>query len=81
MKQTKGQMAEWLLGRRAFSLSELILGFFPHIQLERVNGLRRRLCLKAVTWCSREIELIWETDPLGLEPNPFGWVILLLNDR
>ncbi|KAG5594956.1 hypothetical protein H5410_036188, partial [Solanum commersonii] len=46
-----------------------------------MNGLRRRLCLKAVTRYSKETELIQETAPLGLDPNPFGWVILLLYGR
>ncbi|KAG5615905.1 hypothetical protein H5410_015729 [Solanum commersonii] len=32
----------------------------PHIQLERVNGLRRRLCLIAANRCLRETDLIWE---------------------
>ncbi|KAG5631640.1 hypothetical protein H5410_003357, partial [Solanum commersonii] len=82
MKQTKGRIADrWLLGRCGFSSREQILGLFPHIQLERVNGIRWRLCLVEATQCSREIELILETAPLGLDPNPFGWVILLLYDR
>ncbi|KAG5614966.1 hypothetical protein H5410_014790 [Solanum commersonii] len=46
-----------------------------------MNGLRRRLCLKAVIRCLRKIELIRETASLRLDPNPFDWVIILLYDR
>uniref|UniRef100_M1DVL9 Uncharacterized protein n=1 Tax=Solanum tuberosum TaxID=4113 RepID=M1DVL9_SOLTU len=63
------------------------------VQLERVNPSpspthsaqesewdKAETVLKAATQCSREIESIRGTAPLGLDPNPFGWVILLLYD-
>ncbi|KAG5632263.1 hypothetical protein H5410_003980 [Solanum commersonii] len=46
----------WLLGCRGFNSREGILGLFPYIHLERVNGLRHRLFVKVVTRCSRETE-------------------------
>ncbi|KAG5572627.1 hypothetical protein H5410_062393 [Solanum commersonii] len=43
---------------------------FPHIQLERVNGLKRRLFLIAANWCSRETNLIRVTHLSTLAHNP-----------
>ncbi|KAG5585235.1 hypothetical protein H5410_045669, partial [Solanum commersonii] len=64
------------------------------VQLKRVNPspspthsaresewAKAEAVLKAATQCSRETELIRGTAPLGLDPNLFGWVILLLYDR
>ncbi|KAG5600631.1 hypothetical protein H5410_032001, partial [Solanum commersonii] len=54
---------------------------------------KAEVVVKAKTQCSRETELIRErnftflfdsrllTAPLGLDPNPFDWVILLFYDH
>ncbi|KAG5571843.1 hypothetical protein H5410_061609 [Solanum commersonii] len=64
------------------------------VQLERVNpspspthsaretkSSKAEAVLKTETRCSREIESIQGIAPVGLDPNPFGWVILLLYNR
>ncbi|KAG5571446.1 hypothetical protein H5410_061212 [Solanum commersonii] len=83
MKRNSRHVAEkfceasfWLARERGFktNTTKSIAGGYWVVmgsarELERVNGLRRRLCLKAATQCSREIKLIRDKNrSLGTRP-------------